>query len=90
MKITRTDPVQIQSPLPRKQEPIQTAPQSRQGSESQISATAQTMAHAKVELASTPDVDMAKVEQIRQAIGEGRLTLDLAALSQAILDLHRR
>ena len=31
-----------------------------------------------------------KVNQIRQAISEGRLELDMDALSQAILDMHRR
>jgi negative regulator of flagellin synthesis FlgM len=33
---------------------------------------------------------MEKVNQIRQAISEGRLELDMDALSQAILDMHRR
>ncbi|MGL4205331.1 MAG: flagellar biosynthesis anti-sigma factor FlgM [Aeromonadaceae bacterium] len=34
-------------------------------------------------------MDMQKVEQIRAAIAEGRLELDLDALSQAIVELHR-
>ena len=55
-----------------------------------ISSTAQSINQARSQLASTSDVDMEKVNQIRQAISEGRLELDMDALSQAILDMHRR
>lgn len=90
MKITRTDPVYVQ-PQPQRKAGATPAPQPQasQG-EARISATAQTINQARVELASTSDVDMEKVNQIRQAISEGRLELDMDALSQAILDMHRR
>ncbi|MGK4474594.1 flagellar biosynthesis anti-sigma factor FlgM [Aeromonas molluscorum] len=90
MKITRTDPIQAQPLTQRRQDTAPTPNPPRQSGESQISATAQTMAQARITLADTPDVDMAKVKQIRQAIGEGRMNLDMDALSQAILELHRR
>ncbi|MDH0305777.1 flagellar biosynthesis anti-sigma factor FlgM [Aeromonas caviae] len=92
MKITRTDPVYVQPQSQRKAGATpapQPQAQASQG-EARISATAQTINQARVELASTSDVDMEKVNQIRQAISEGRLELDMDALSQAILDMHRR
>ncbi len=90
MKITRTDPVYVQPQSQRKTGATPAPqPQGSQG-EARISATAQTINQARVELASTSDVDMEKVNQIRQAISEGRLELDMDALSQAILDMHRR
>ncbi|MFM5719423.1 flagellar biosynthesis anti-sigma factor FlgM [Aeromonas caviae] len=90
MKITRTDPVYVQPQSQRKAGATPAhQPQASQG-EARISATAQTINQARVELASTSDVDMEKVNQIRQAISEGRLELDMDALSQAILDMHRR
>lgn len=90
MKITRTDPVYVQPQSQRKAGATPAPqPQASQG-EARISATAQTSNQARVELASTSDVDMEKVNQIRQAISEGRLELDMDALSQAILDMHRR
>ncbi|MGN4998619.1 flagellar biosynthesis anti-sigma factor FlgM [Aeromonas sp. 80P] len=42
------------------------------------------------QLATTSDVDMDKVNEIRKAISEGKLEIDLDALGQAILDMHRR
>ena len=33
---------------------------------------------------------MDKVNEIRKAISEGKLEIDLDALGQAILDMHRR
>ncbi|MEG0009478.1 MAG: flagellar biosynthesis anti-sigma factor FlgM [Aeromonas sp.] len=92
MKITRTDPLYVQAQLQRKQDaaPLaQSQPKPSQG-DARISTTTQTINQARSQLASTSDVDMEKVNQIRQAISEGKLELDMDALSQAILDMHRR
>lgn len=90
MKITRTDPIYVQPQSQRKTDAAPAAqPRASQG-DARISATAQTINQARAELASTSDVDMEKVNQIRQAIAEGRLELDMDALGQAILDMHRR
>ncbi|MGL5813087.1 flagellar biosynthesis anti-sigma factor FlgM [Aeromonas sp.] len=92
MKITRTDPLYVQAQLQRQQDaaPL-TQPQSRSPqADAQISTRAHSINQARAELASTPDVDMEKVNQIRQAISEGKLELDMDALGQAILDMHRR
>jgi len=41
-------------------------------------------------LSSASDVDMEKVNQVRELIAQGNLSLDLDVLSDAILDMHRR
>lgn len=91
MKITRTDPLYVQTQLQRKQESATAQPQARASqADAQISTTAQFVNQARSQLATTSDVDMEKVNQIRQAISDGKLELDMDALSQAILDMHRR
>ncbi|WP_404835790.1 flagellar biosynthesis anti-sigma factor FlgM [Aeromonas media] len=90
MKITSTDPIYVQPQQQRKADAAPAAqPRAGQG-DALISSTAQSINQARSQLASTSDVDMEKVNQIRQAISEGRLELDMDALSQAILDMHRR
>ncbi|MCF3095904.1 flagellar biosynthesis anti-sigma factor FlgM [Aeromonas australiensis] len=91
MKITRTEPLYSQPQAARKQEAPANQNQADQPrGDAKISTTAQSVAKARTLLKSTPDVDMNKVNQIRQAISEGRLVLDMDALGQAILDIHRR
>jgi flagellar biosynthesis anti-sigma factor FlgM len=41
------------------------------------------------QLDSASDVDWAQVNQIRQAIESGELTVDLDSLSQSILEMHQ-
>ncbi|TNH69155.1 MULTISPECIES: flagellar biosynthesis anti-sigma factor FlgM [Aeromonas] len=91
MKITRTDSLYIQN-LPGRKPDVTTKPETRpaQSSEARISSTAQSVANARSQLATTSDVDMDKVNEIRKAISEGKLEIDLDALGQAILDMHRR
>ncbi|WP_033138163.1 flagellar biosynthesis anti-sigma factor FlgM [Aeromonas finlandensis] len=91
MKITRTDSLYIQNQPGRKQDAAtkQTAKPAPQA-DALISGTAQSVAKARSQLAVTPDVDMDKVNEIRKAIREGSLAIDLDALGQAILDTHRR
>ncbi|MGV2989727.1 flagellar biosynthesis anti-sigma factor FlgM [Vibrio sp. E150_011] len=43
---------------------------------------------AQAELSQLPDVDMAKVEQVRNALKNGDLSLDVQALSQAVMRFH--
>lgn len=92
MKITRTDPLYVQAQLQRKQDatPLAQSQSKQSQGDARISTTTQTINQARSQLASTSDVDMEKVNQIRQAISEGKLELDMDALSQAILDMHRR
>ncbi|WP_230625681.1 flagellar biosynthesis anti-sigma factor FlgM [Photobacterium leiognathi] len=48
----------------------------------------QLLAQAKQPLSALPDVDMAKVEQIKAALNRGEISLDVDALSSAILQFH--
>lgn len=91
MKITRTELPHVQAPLHRKQNntPAQVEVLAHKA-DAQISSTAQVVNQARAQLATTSDVDMEKVNRIRQAISEGKLELDMDALGQAILDMHRR
>lgn len=91
MKITRTDSLYIQNQPGRKPD-VTTKPETKsaQSPDARISSTAQSVANARSQLATTSDVDMDKVNEIRKAIGEGKLEIDLDALGQAILDMHRR
>lgn len=40
-------------------------------------------------LAQSSDVDMDKVNQVRHAISEGKLSLDPDVLARAVMELHR-
>lgn len=48
----------------------------------------QRLAQAQQPLSALPDVDMAKVEQIKNALNRGEINLDIEALSSAILQFH--
>ncbi|WP_434139097.1 flagellar biosynthesis anti-sigma factor FlgM [Photobacterium leiognathi] len=52
------------------------------------SIDSQLLAQAKQPLSALPDVDMAKVEQIKAALNRGEISLDVDALSSAILQFH--
>ncbi|KAB0302275.1 flagellar biosynthesis anti-sigma factor FlgM [Vibrio fortis] len=44
--------------------------------------------HAQATMKSLPDIDMAKVNQIRDALAKGELNLDTKALSKAVMQFH--
>lgn len=70
--------------------PNSTRPQSSPSApQTQLSPELGMVQAARQQLASLPEVDMDKVTALRQAIAEGNLPLDMDALSQAIIDLHR-
>lgn len=92
MKITRTEITPVQPKL-QPDTPPQPAPAEQRQSavaESGISPEAQRLSEARRQLAATADVDMAKVQQIRDAIAAGNLPLDLDALAGAVVEMHRR
>lgn len=91
MKITRSESPQVPTSRPGdKSTTTQQAPLARPAQGAQLSNQVQGMGKASQLLANTPDVDMKKVEQIRSAIAEGKLDLDLDALSRAIVEMHRQ
>ncbi|KLN66185.1 flagellar biosynthesis anti-sigma factor FlgM [Vibrio sp. VPAP30] len=57
-------------------------------SEAMINANTAAIDQAQAQMASLPDVDLAKVEQVRNALAKGELTLDTKALSHAVLQFH--
>lgn len=91
MKVTRSEITPItprlhpdNAPAARKSGPARQA-----AHPAQLSETLQELNQNQALLANTPEVDLDKVARLRQAIAEGRLPLDLDALSNVILDLHR-
>ncbi len=67
------------------------ATDSRSGAEAdyQPSADALWLDQVQSAMAETDEVDMDKVQTIRQSLADGQLDLDLTTLSQAILEMHR-
>ncbi|MDF2152581.1 flagellar biosynthesis anti-sigma factor FlgM [Vibrio sp. CAU 1672] len=57
-------------------------------SENTFQANTAAIDRAQTEMAALPDVDMAKVEAIRNALSRGELSLDTEALSKAIMQFH--
>ncbi len=57
-------------------------------SESYVNANTAAIEKAQNELAKMPDVDLAKVQQVRLALARGEIGLDSKALSQAVMQFH--
>lgn len=66
---------------------IDTKP-SKKVAESALNVNITSLDKAMVEMETLPNVDMAKVDQIRDALARGELTLDTKALSQAVMQFH--
>jgi negative regulator of flagellin synthesis FlgM len=67
--------------------PVDTIAQSKIN-EPAFQANTAAIDRAQAEMKSLPDVDMAKVEQIRNALARGELSLDTKALSKAVMQFH--
>lgn len=52
------------------------------------SFSSQEIEHAQLRLNQLPDVDMAKVNAVKDALAKGEIKLDIEALSQAIVRFH--
>ncbi len=57
-------------------------------SEPAFQANTAAIDRAQAKMKSLPDVDMEKVEQVRNALARGELSLDTKALSKAIMQFH--
>lgn len=55
----------------------------------ELSSLSSSLAHAEAAMASTPVVDKARVEAIRQAISEGRFTIDPSRIADGLIDSVR-
>ncbi len=67
--------------------PVDTMEQTKV-SEPAFQANTAAIDRAQAEMKSLPDVDMEKVEQVRNALARGELSLDTKALSKAIMQFH--
>ncbi|EGR1574966.1 flagellar biosynthesis anti-sigma factor FlgM [Vibrio parahaemolyticus] len=67
--------------------PVETMEQAKV-SEPAFQANTAAIDRAQAEMKSLPDVDMEKVEQVRNALARGELSLDTKALSKAIMQFH--
>ncbi|EOV5433461.1 TPA: flagellar biosynthesis anti-sigma factor FlgM [Vibrio parahaemolyticus] len=67
--------------------PVETMEQTKV-SEPAFQANTAAIDRAQAEMKSLPDVDMEKVEQVRNALARGELSLDTKALSKAIMQFH--
>ncbi|WP_428775213.1 flagellar biosynthesis anti-sigma factor FlgM [Vibrio sp.] len=66
----------------------QSQPSVAGSSETQINANTSAIDRAQAQLAQMADVDMAKVEQVRNALAKGEIRLDSHSLSQAVMQFH--
>ncbi|MDB6192823.1 flagellar biosynthesis anti-sigma factor FlgM [Vibrio parahaemolyticus] len=67
--------------------PVETMEQTKV-SEPAFQANTAAIDRAQAEMKSLPDVDMEKVEQVRNALARGELSLDTKALSKAIMQFY--
>ncbi|HAS6501976.1 TPA: flagellar biosynthesis anti-sigma factor FlgM [Vibrio parahaemolyticus] len=67
--------------------PVETMEQTKV-SEPAFQANTAAIDRAQAGMKSLPDVDMEKVEQVRNALARGELSLDTKALSKAIMQFH--
>ncbi|MDF4779809.1 flagellar biosynthesis anti-sigma factor FlgM [Vibrio parahaemolyticus] len=67
--------------------PVETMEQTKV-SEPAFQANTAAIDRAQGEMKSLPDVNMEKVEQVRNALARGELSLDTKALSKAIMQFH--
>ena len=67
--------------------PVGNVAQSKK-SEPAFQANTAGIDRAQAAMKSLPDIDMAKVEQVRNALARGELNLDTKALSKAVMQFH--
>jgi len=59
------------------------------GASVKLSSLSSSLAKAETALASAPDIDQAKVDEIRQAIQDGRLQIDPERIADGLLNSVR-
>ncbi len=67
---------------------VQSAPQAKMAPRATMNANTAAIERAQAEMANIPDVDMAKVNQVKDALVRGEIKLDTKALSHAIMQFH--
>lgn len=77
-----------QTLLKQDSKPATAAPARQANDATTFNANTAALDKAQAELSQLPNVDMAKVEQVRNALANGELGLDIKALSQAVMRFH--
>ncbi|NLS13738.1 flagellar biosynthesis anti-sigma factor FlgM [Vibrio sp. SM6] len=77
-----------QSSLKQTARPVLETPVRKPAQEPQLNANVTALEQAQQQLKTLPDVDMAKVESIKNALQRGELDLNMAALAQAVMKYH--
>ena len=67
---------------------VRSAPELKAAPKAAMTANTAAIERAQAEMAKLPDVDMAKVEKVKDALVKGELKLDTKALSHAIMQFH--
>lgn len=67
----------------------QNGPATPAGDKVQLSSLSSTLQKAEASIANTPVVDRARVDEIRQAISEGRFKVDPERIADGLLDSVR-
>ncbi|MFB9134733.1 flagellar biosynthesis anti-sigma factor FlgM [Vibrio sp. AK197] len=67
---------------------VQSTPEAKSAPQSAMNVNTAAIDRAQAAMASLPDVDMAKVEKVKDALVKGELKLDTKALSHAIMQFH--
>ena len=62
--------------------------QAKPSAQPQLDTNVTAIEQAQAEMQSLADVDMVKVEKVRDALAKGELALDTQALSKAVLQFH--
>lgn len=57
-------------------------------SESNMNTNTVALEKAQAQMASLPDIDMAKVEQVRNDLAQGKISLDTDALAKAVHEFY--
>lgn len=57
-------------------------------SENNMNANMAALDKAQAQMASLPDIDMAKVEQVRNDLAQGKIPLDTDALAKAVQEFY--
>ncbi|MEJ2765292.1 flagellar biosynthesis anti-sigma factor FlgM [Photobacterium sp. MCCC 1A19761] len=75
-------PVSTRDTKPETAEPV------RQPQSPAVSVNTRMIDQAQSELSTLPDIDLAKVESVKQALARGELNLDIKALAGAVMRFH--
>lgn len=75
---------------PRARSPASNAPPPSPGAQVELSSLSSSLVKAEAAMEATPVVDRARVDEIREAIREGRFQIDAGRIADGLLDSVRQ